>query len=289
MPSAGFEKRVRSLRREAELFDHFEREIQRCDSRADLARVLTDVTRELGFRHFALLHHVSLTPDEDQLLKIHNYPAEWEVEILQRGLALEDPIHQACRRTNAGFAWDEISQLLSLTSGHRRMLERGVYFGIRDGFTVPAIVPGEPIGSFTFASRRNGAVRKRQLLWAELIGVHAFREARRIEGYPAGGKSPHLSRRELQCVKLVAAGKSDWEIATILGLSEETVHQYVKRARSAYDVVSRAQLVVHALRDARISYDDGVLSRSRAIQRRSELQRCKRPSALRKTGVQPPP
>ena len=30
-------------------------------------------------------------------------------------------------------------------------------------------------------------------------------------------------------------GKTDWEIATILGISVETAHQYVKRARAAYD------------------------------------------------------
>jgi LuxR family quorum-sensing system transcriptional regulator CciR len=58
----------------------------------------------------------------------------------------------------------------------------------------------------------------------------------------------------------LAAGKTDWEIATILGLSPETVHQYVKQARAAYDVVSRTQLVVNGLRDAWISYDDALTS-----------------------------
>jgi LuxR family quorum-sensing system transcriptional regulator CciR len=67
-----------------------------------------------------------------------------------------------------------------------------------------------------------------------------------------------LSRRERQCVQLLAAGKTDWEIAAILGISVETAHQYVKRARAAYDVVSRAQLVACGLRDAVVSYDDAI-------------------------------
>jgi LuxR family transcriptional regulator, quorum-sensing system regulator CciR len=69
---------------------------------------------------------------------------------------------------------------------------------------------------------------------------------------------PHLSRRERECVRLVAAGKSDWEIACILGISVETAHQYVKRARAAYDVVSRAQLVACGLRDAVVSFEEAI-------------------------------
>lgn len=69
---------------------------------------------------------------------------------------------------------------------------------------------------------------------------------------------PRLSRRELQCLRLVARGKTDWEIARILGLSVETAHQYVKRARAAYDTVSRTQLVVHGLRDCWISFEEAI-------------------------------
>jgi LuxR family quorum-sensing system transcriptional regulator CciR len=67
---------------------------------------------------------------------------------------------------------------------------------------------------------------------------------------------PRLSRREVECLRLVALGKTDWEIAVILGLSTETARQYVKRARAAYDTVSRTQLVVFGLRDAWISFED---------------------------------
>jgi LuxR family quorum-sensing system transcriptional regulator CciR len=53
----------------------------------------------------------------------------------------------------------------------------------------------------------------------------------------------------------LARGKSDWEIALILGISVETVRQYVKRARAAYEAVSRAQLAVLAFEDDWISRD----------------------------------
>ncbi len=161
-------------------------------------------------------------------------------------------------RTNIGFAWSELDGLLSLTSRHRNILAKSARHGIGEGFTVPANVPGEPSGSCSFAVRRGGRFPANRLRCAELIGAHAFRAARRIHDYPARGSHPHLSRRELQCLRLIAAGKTDWEIAAILGINVETAHQYVKSARAAYDVISRTQLVVHGLRDAWISFDDAI-------------------------------
>jgi LuxR family quorum-sensing system transcriptional regulator CciR len=85
-----------------------------------------------------------------------------------------------------------------------------------------------------------------------------LRAARRLRPLPTQRPRPHLSRREVQCLRLVALGKTDWEIGRILGLSTETARQYVKRARAAYDAVSRSQLVVHGLRDAWISFEEAI-------------------------------
>src|SRR3954462_9889898 len=124
--------------------------------------------------------------------------------------------------------------------------------------TVPVNVPGEPGGSCSVAVRRGAELPRQRLQCAELIGVHAFAAARRLLGRPRLSSAPHLSGRELQCLRLVAAGKTDMEIAIILGISSETARQYVKRARAAYDVVSRTQLVVLGLRDDRISFDEAI-------------------------------
>jgi hypothetical protein len=47
----------------------------------------------------------------------------------------------------------------------------------------------------------------------------------------------------------------------ILGISGETARQYVKRARDAYDVTSRTQLVVLGLRDDWLSFDEALDAR----------------------------
>jgi len=240
------------------LTDAFQEQASRCRSPEDLRNLLEEVTRELGFRYFALLHHRCVRSGSDRFIRLDNYPVAWEEELLTRHDVAVDPVHLASLRTIAGFGWDELAQLVPLNAPQRRILERSRHHGLGAGFTVPANVPGEPSGSCSFAVARGRAFPVHRLQSAELIGVHAFRAARRVYGFASDGAVPRLSRRERQCLRLVAAGKTDWEIAAILGISVETARQYVKRARAAYDVVSRAQLVACGLRDALVSFDEAI-------------------------------
>lgn len=242
----------------ARLIDLFEVGAAACTDAKELGALIEHASRDLGFAFFALLHHASLGSRRPAHIRIDTYPAGWEEDLARRGLIGADPVHHASVRTNIGFCWSELPALVPLGGRQRELLERAKHFGIGDGFTVPVNVPGEPAGSCSFAVRPGTDLPLQRLLCAEQIGAHAFRAARRIHHYPARGRPPHLSRRERQCIRLLAAGKTDWEIAAILGISVETAHQYVKRARAAYDVVSRAQLVACSLRDAVVSFDEAI-------------------------------
>lgn len=242
----------------ARLTDRFEAAASCCRRDGDLADLLGGAARELGFAHFALLHHSSLASPRPGLIRLDNYPQGWEAELAAHGLIGADPVHHACLRTHTGFAWSELERLVPIGRRALELLGRARRFGLSEGFTVPVNIPGEPAGSCSFAVGAGGRLPEDRLLCAEQVGAHAFRAARRIHNYPAAGRRPHLSRRERQCLRLIAAGKTDWEIAAILGISIETAHHYVKRARSAYDVVSRAQLVACGLRDSLVSFDEAI-------------------------------
>ena len=218
---------------------------------------MCDITKELGFRNFALLDHSSLSANQSGLVRLDNYPQEWVEELLVKDLASDDPVHLASRRTNSGFGWSELSSLIRLEPRHKAILQRSRHYGIGSGFTVPANVPGEPSASCSFALP-GAELPLERLRCIELVGAHALRAARRLRPVAPRPQRPRLSRRELQCLRLIALGKTDWEISRILGLSIETAHQYVKRARAAYGSPSRAQLVAYGLRDQWISFEDAI-------------------------------
>lgn len=239
------------------LSDRFAEAAQACTGLPQLRVLLADVSRDLGFDYFALLDHASLATAGSDLLRIDNYPEAWVEELVSSGDAVHDPVHLASRRTNAGFRWSDLGRLIRLGGRHSRILARSRRFGIGTGITVPANVPGEPSASCSFAVRPSIELPAAKVRCSELIGAHALCAARRLRRAPRRAP-PHLSRRELDCLRLVALGKTDWEIARILGLSAHTARQYVKSARAAYDAVSRTQLVAYALRDNVISFDEAI-------------------------------
>ena len=63
------------------------------------------------------------------------------------------------------------------------------------------------------------------------------------EIYLDGDTLPQLSRREIECLRWTAEGKTHTEIAIILNLSEHTVRGYLKDARTKLDCVTLAQAV----------------------------------------------
>ena len=97
-----------------------------------------------------------------------------------------------------------------------------------------------------------------QLPLVQLVGSFAFEAARRIarSGNAPIPPAPRLTDRQTECVALVARGKTDWEIARILGVGVETVTQHLKDARDRYGVTKRTMLAIRALFDGAISFTD---------------------------------
>lgn len=243
----------------------------------DLSRNVTDsnqlyllmqgIAREMKFDHFALVHHVDLRPMgtitrpivTQDFVALSDYPQAWMDQYINDDIVSDDPVLLAAQRTNVGFGWDQIGEFITITPAHRNLVEKTRKAGIVDGFTVPANVPGELNGSCNFAMGPGRDAPVQNYKMAQLVGSFAFQAARnlvaRMRDIPEQ-KPVKLSHRELECIVLVAHGKSDWEIGQILGLSESTVTTYIKRARERYGVSSRIQVVLRTLYEGMIPFSE---------------------------------
>lgn len=236
----------------------FIEDLRAAEGECDLRFLLAEISAELGFAHFALAQHVDLRPGSREAIRIHNYPDEWAQYHDEQQLGRSDPVHRACQLTAVGFTWSELPRMMPLTARDLSVLSAAAVQGIGEGFTVPAHVPGELNGSCSFATAAGVRLKTEKLAMAQLVGAFAFEAARRLTRVRDGLETspPHVSTRERECLVWIARGKSDSEIATILGISPDTVHQYVKHVRATYDVVSRSQLVARALFAGTISFPE---------------------------------
>ncbi|WP_296615384.1 LuxR family transcriptional regulator [Sphingomonas sp.] len=240
------------------LIEQFSEQAARTDSPAELFALTEAAARELGFSRVALVHGLSFRCPRRGLIHLENF-GEWSNVFMERRYYLDDPGLLAAQRITHGFDWSAIRQFLPLSPRQLAILGEAGRHGLRTGYTLPVGVLGEPHGCCSFATERAVLPSRLECLAASHIGAEAFREARRLHGFPGRAmKAPRLSRRKRDCLRYVAMGKTDAEIATILGLSASTVRSYMALLRRDFDVVSRAQLAAAALRLGVIDYDDAI-------------------------------
>ena len=235
--------------------DRFIKEVREFGSEEQLADALTAVTRDLGCRYYALTHHVD-TQHSSGAISLHNYPAAWAEWFEAQSLGTCDPFRRASSFTRFCFAWSNLPYIIRLTRKDRMILELACKQGIGDGFTVPAHVPGEAHGSCSFACRPGEVFPLHHVPLLQLAGAFAFEAARRLGRKAFTDRPVRLTDRQRECVVWTARGKSDWETAMILGISEETVAEHLRHARERYGVGKRTLVAIRALFDGQIGFLD---------------------------------
>lgn len=93
------------------------------------------------------------------------------------------------------------------------------------------------------------------LIMMELVVLALYRRACAILEKNKPQEMPQgsgLSERERETLSWVAQGKTDWEIAQLLAISERTVHYHIENAKKKMGVPTRLQAVVQAVRKLEI-------------------------------------
>jgi len=216
---------------------------------------------DLGFRQFAMGHHVDLSGPPQDAIRITNYHPAWIERSLGEGYFVYDPVHLASTRTAMGFLGSDVPTMIRLTQKQKIILDAARPYGLSEGYTIPVHVPGEYRGTCSFGGDSLERLRPNALPIANMIGTYAFEAARRImrtrRGIPQGLDAlPQLTERQRDSLVLVARGKGDPEIGVLLGISAATAHEHVENVRRAYGNAQRPLLIARALFDGQISFSE---------------------------------
>jgi len=240
------------------MVENFDVECVNCRSKRELLALTEAAVGELGFDRLAMVHALWFRRPKRRLIRLDNF-GEFAEIFIARKYYLCDPALQSCQQVNTAFAWAQMPKLILFDQRHEAILREARRHGLRVGMSLPVGVIGEPPGCCSFATKRHDLPARSHCYAATLIGASAFREARRLHGFPArAAKVPMLSPRKLEILQLAALGKTDPEIGTILGIKRSTVEFYMSQMRLAFDVYSRTQLCVAALRFGLVAFEDAI-------------------------------
>jgi DNA-binding CsgD family transcriptional regulator len=230
----------------------------RCRTVAELFALTDAAIRELGFDRWALVQPLWFRCPTKRLIRMDTF-GEFADIFIEREYYKDDPALLACQRTDKPFLWNQLRRLIPVRPKQEIILREAVQHDLRTGLTVPLGVIGEPPGCFSFVTSKSDRPSRWRQRAAMLIAVDAFHEARRLHGFPGPVKTlPELSPRKREVLELAAIGKTDPEIATILGLKPSSVETYMAQMRQLFGVYGRTQLCNQALRFGLIAFEDAI-------------------------------
>lgn len=243
--------------------DHIEqswRAIETAPTLDQLLHVTAAAARSVGFEFCAIARHVHVQSGLMLPEIASNYPPAWQDLFRHRDYSLSSPVLAACQRRGGAMRWSELEAIIPLTRIQREYLDELRRLGLASGCTIASHMPDRPTVSVHFVVRDNGPISSRGFMLAILLGTAAGQQARTLWQWAlpdaAADLAERLSPRQVDCIKLVARGMTSWEIASVLGISDQTVSEYLTDARRRLAVSNRAQLVLKALKQGYFTLDD---------------------------------
>jgi LuxR family quorum sensing-dependent transcriptional regulator len=173
------------------------------------------------------------------------FPEEWLAQWSMQNYVSVDPVVNQLLVRNNPLRWIE-TRRVSDNAG-ARVLDEATEFQMRDGFALPIYSrDGFVVGISMATDNYELGKQDEACLYLASLYFHAKLERLRAE-HAFKPPGPRLTPRERECLSWVAAGKTDWEISQILGISEQTAHEYVQNALIKLNATTRAQAVAVAI------------------------------------------
>jgi DNA-binding CsgD family transcriptional regulator len=175
------------------------------------------------------------------------YPEEWIRHYMEHGYDRVDVVPLESRRSPLPFHWRSALVRPDYGAEAQRVFDEAAAFAIHDGFAVPIHAAGR-LSLMSMAVEdaslfQANAAARRNALHLMALHYHLASERALFEPPPA----IQLSPREREVLLWAAQGKTGWEIAQILRLTERTVTYHVENARAKLGASSRSHAVAKAL------------------------------------------
>ena len=226
--------------------------IEAISRQSDIDTMLEQLRRvvgQFGFESFLLTG----VPDPGRRIDGYIMLSGWNQGWLERYVAEDyvqvDPVARRLHTATDPFIWSEATAGQRLAAAALRVMNEASDYGMKDGLCVPLsdLDGRRSVLSLATPSIDLDPADKGVL---HLVGMYAQNRIRemieaRCEAVEARSV---LSPRERECLQWTAAGKTSWEISSILKLSQSTTDGYIASATRKLGATNRTQAVAVGIR-----------------------------------------
>lgn len=212
---------------------------------AAVAAAFADAIAPCGYTHSVLAAFLPADRGPPPYVFFSNTPDVWRQTYLDNNMSAIDSVIAESRRRIAPFTWAELLAMRPEPPEEEPLSAFSAACGLEDGFVVPIHGPGGYVAVASLLSTHVlPSPTPEQRAWLYMLSFLAHERCRALKNVdPGGPQIEKLTARENDCLRWVAAGKSDWEIGRILGIAPTTVKFHVERARRKLGAHSRTQAV----------------------------------------------
>jgi LuxR family transcriptional regulator, quorum-sensing system regulator BjaR1 len=211
---------------------------------------LRGVSDFFGFDSFAISGIPEAHERIDPYVLMNGWPEEWARRYMEKQYFTIDPVIQRTLLSDNAFVWSDSLKQMNVGRTGQLFMREAQDFKFNNGFSVPihSMLGFRAIVTFA-AEKVDLSAEARSAL--HMISIYAHNKIKELR---TGGKkltierSLRLTPREKECISWCAEGKTAWEIAAIIGISERTVAHTIENAQKKMNTTNRTQLVAEALR-----------------------------------------
>jgi LuxR family transcriptional regulator, activator of conjugal transfer of Ti plasmids len=185
-----------------------------------------------------------------------NYPERWVQHYFSEGYLDDDPVVGEALRRQLPFSWSSIVKPEDLSQRQRRLMDEARDAEISDGMTIPLLGHGVENAAVSLVAPGDAKEaadflhHHRHLLHLMALYFHSKAGTALLEASLTAKSTRRrsiLTPREREVLEWVARGKSAWEIASILEISEKSVEFHVDGVKRKLQVFNRTHAVVKAM------------------------------------------
>lgn len=178
-------------------------------------------------------------------LLLNTFPESFSREYVQTRAIEHDPHVDMALRTWKAFRWIGLDGEFKCQKA-RAVIELGARHGLLEGLGAGVLVPTGARALLVMGGDRLD-ISPQDLTAFPLLALYARCRLGELAS-ESNANSPRLSRREADCLRWAAQGKTSWEIAQILAISQHTADSYLNSAARKLRATNRIQAVAEAFR-----------------------------------------